>query len=81
MMQTERTKMRAQLESKGRMWRLGALVGAAALIPLVVGVSLLYFQLRKRGPRYFHHRAWQLRLGAPHAGGNHALVKLGTPKP
>lgn len=30
-----------------------------------------------RAPRYFHTHSWQPRLGAPHAGGNHAVVKLG----
>ncbi|MEO5713178.1 MAG: TPM domain-containing protein [Luteolibacter sp.] len=81
MMQTERTKMRAQLESKARLWRLGALLTAASIIPIIAGVSLLIFWFRRRGPRYFPNRAWQLRLGAPHAGGNHAVASIGPPQP
>ncbi len=80
-MQTERTKMRVQLETKARLWRLVALLTAASLIPLVAGITLIYFWIRNRGPRYFPNRAWQLRLGAPHGGGNHAVAVIGTPPP
>lgn len=81
MMQTERTKMRVQLENKARLWRLAALLTVASIIPLVAGISLLIFWFRRRGPRYFPNRAWQLRLGAPHAGGNHAVATVGPPQP
>jgi hypothetical protein len=81
MIQTERTKMRVQLENKARLWRLAVLLAVASLIPITVGISLLIYCYRRRGPRYFPNRAWQLRLGAPHAGGNHAVVTIGPPQP
>jgi len=81
MMRTERTKMRVQLETKARLWRFAALLTAASAIPIIAGVSLLIFWFSRRGPRYFPNRAWQLRLGAPHAGGNHAVATIGPPQP
>lgn len=75
--QTERTKMRARMEHEARLWRMGLLLAAASVIPLVVGISFLIVFLRRRGPRFFPNRAFQFRLGAPHAGGNHAVTKIG----
>ncbi|MEO8617619.1 MAG: hypothetical protein ABI600_20995 [Luteolibacter sp.] len=81
LLQTERDKMYSRLEHESRFRRAALLLGVACLIPLVAGVSLICFFFRKRGPRYFPNRAWQLRLGAPHAGGNHAVAKLDPPTP
>lgn len=80
LMLTERTKLSTQLEKKSRVLRMSLLLGIASLIPLTLGISMLVILHRKRGPRYFAHHAWRLRLGAPYAGGNHAIIKLGHPK-
>jgi TPM domain len=79
MIQTESTRMRLEQEKKSRQWRIGAMAAAASVIPIIVGISLFFSFLRRRGPGYFPNHAWQLRLGAPHAGGNHAVTRLGNP--
>ncbi len=81
LIRTERTKMRVQLETKARLWRLAALLTVGAIIPIIVMISLIIFWFRRRGHRYFPNRAWQFRLGAPHAGGNHAVATIGPPQP
>lgn len=79
LIKTETVKFQEQARNRNRMWRLGLMLGAILLITLTVAVSSLVSLARRRGPRYFPHRAWQFRLGAPHAGGNHAVVKIGGP--
>ena len=81
MMKTETAKFQENARTRARMWRLAAILGAASVIPLVVGISLIVSMAGQRGPRFFPHRAWQFRLGAPHAGGNHAVAKLGPLPP
>lgn len=81
MSQSKSTRMRADLEYKTRQWRIATMVVAASVIPLVSGISFLIVSLRNRGPRFFPDHAKQLRLGAPHAGGNHAVADLGPPMP
>ncbi len=81
MIRTETTKMRLELETKSRQWKIAAMTVAASVIPLLVGISLLAMFLRKRGPGYFPSHTWQVRLGAPHAGGNRAVTELGSPRP
>ena len=81
MIQTESTRMRLELETKSRQWKIAAMIAAASLIPLIGGISLITMVLRRRGPRYFPNPVWQCRLGAPHAGGNHAVTDLGSPEP
>ncbi len=77
---TESTRMRAELQNKAARWRIVLLTAAVFAIPLVVGVSLLVVTLRNRGPGSFPKQPWKPRLGAPHAGGNHAVVHLGAPQ-
>ena len=77
LLKTERAKALAVFEDKSRLRRAVLLLVVACSIPLIACVSMIYFLFRKRGPRYFPNRPWQLRLGAPHAGGNHAVVSLG----
>lgn len=79
LLQTEQAEAIALYEDKLRFRRAMLLLGIACLIPLVAGVSVIYFLFRKRGPRYFPNRKWQPRLGAPHAGGNHAVASFGPP--
>lgn len=79
MIRTESTKMRLEQETKARQWRIAAMAGVASVIPLAGVISLLVSWSRRRGPGYFPNHAWQLRLGAPHAGGNHAVAELGPP--
>ena len=78
---TESGRMRQELRNKGDRLRILLLAAAAAVIPLVVGLSLLIVRLRNRGPRSFPKQPWKPRLGAPYAGGNHAVVDLGAPAP
>lgn len=80
MIRTESTKMRLEQETKARQWRIATMAGVASVIPLAGLLSLLISWSRRRGPGYFPNHAWELRLGAPHAGGNHAVVDLGPSK-
>ncbi len=81
MIQTESHKMRSELEAKSRRWKTGLMVFIVSLVPFIAGISMLLYYLRKRGPGYFPNPSWQPRLGAPHAGGNHATADLGSPLP
>lgn len=76
-LQTERTKIRVELETKARRKQIVMLAAAASAIPVLLGVSLLFVAMRKQGPRRFPETQPPRRLGAPHAGGNHCVVTLG----
>ena len=79
MIQTESVRIRLEQESIARKKQI-ALVGTlAAIIPLILGMTVLFRMIRRMGPGYFPNHLWHLRLGAPHAGGNHAVVNLGPP--
>ncbi len=83
-LQTERTKIRLDLETKARQKRIALLVVAASAIPFLIVVSMLVVTLRKPGPRRFPDTLPPRRLGAPHCGGNHCVFTLGplpTSKP
>jgi hypothetical protein len=77
--QLETNKIRAELKADSRKWKIGFMITVASVIPVMLGISLLFFYLRGRGPRYFPLPAYSKRLGAPYAGGNQAVVKLGSP--
>lgn len=81
MIRSESSRIRSELEVQSRRWKMGVMVTVAAVIPVIVGISLLIVFLRRRGPRYFPQSKTGRRLGAPHAGGNHAVVDLGPPSP
>lgn len=81
LLQTSRDEAVTLFENKSRLRRAILLLVMACLIPLVAVVSMIYLLFRKRGPRYFPNREWQPRLGAPHAGGNHAVASLEPPTP
>lgn len=75
-LQTERTKIRVELETKARRKQIVMLAAAASVIPVLLGVSLLVMAMRKPGPRRFPETQPPRRLGAPHSGGNHCVVTL-----
>ncbi len=56
------------------------LLGVATLIPSISAIWILVAYLKRLRPAYFPKHSWQTRLGAPHAGGNNVVVKLGSPK-
>jgi hypothetical protein len=76
-LETERTKIRLELEKKARQKQITMLVAAASSVPLLIGVFLLFAALKKRGPGLFPDNRPPRRLGAPHCGGNHCVVSLG----
>ncbi len=79
MIQFESARMRQELETKSRQWKIATMVAAASAIPLIAGVWMLVVLLRRRGPGYFPTPDYRPRLGAPHSGGNRAVVDLGPP--
>jgi hypothetical protein len=81
MIRTESGRIRAELEARSRRWKLGVMLTVVLVVPAIAGISLFIVFLRRRGPRYFPQSASSRRLGAPHAGGNHAVVDLGPPPP
>ena len=80
-LETARTEIRLEQETKARQWRIAMLTAAASLIPILCGASAMVFIFRKKGPKYFPETNPPKRLGAPHAGGNHAVADLGPPIP
>jgi hypothetical protein len=75
----ESAKIRTELEIESREWKTGVILAATAAILSVAGLALSFVNHRQRGPRYFPLPVLTRRLGAPHAGGNQAVVNLGSP--
>jgi hypothetical protein len=75
----QRAKIRQDLETKAQRWRITALTSVASLVTLLLAASAFFFLMRGRGPRRFPQHTPVRRLGAPYAGGNHAVVVLGPP--
>ena len=63
------------LENRQRLHKLAAVLGAASLIPLVLGVVFIALRIRNSRPRRFPSIRISPRLGAPHSGGNNAVSK------
>jgi hypothetical protein len=78
-LETERTRMRLELESKARLRRILLLSSVASIIPVLAGCTLLFVKLRPPGPRRFPETKRPRRLGAPYCGGNHAEAAIGPP--
>lgn len=78
---TESQRRRTERDASLRTWKIAGVVAFGALIAALFGISLLLAHLRGRGPAHFPTHSWQTRLGAPHAGGNHAVASLGPPSP
>lgn len=74
-----RARILVDRETRARQWRVAALTGAAAAVPVLIGASVLLRMLRRPGPRRFPETRPPRRLGAPHCGGNHAVAALGAP--
>lgn len=72
-------RMRLEDEDKSRQWRIVVFTSVSCLIPLFLLCYLLYRMLRRPGSRHFPDVVPPRRMGAPHAGGNHAVTKLGPP--
>ena len=79
MLQTESTRIRLEQETIARKKQIALFGILASIIPLLAGITVLIRIIRRMGPGYFPHHAWHLRLGAPHAGGNHAVTNLEPP--
>ncbi len=77
--QTESSRIRLEQEEIAQKNRVILFAGLAAVIPLMVGVALVVNRFKKRGPTHFPNYPRQPRLGAPHAGGNHAVANLDSP--
>lgn len=78
-LETERTKIRLELERKARREQITLLVAGASTVPVLIGTFMLFAALKKRGPGLFPDNRPPRRLGAPHCGGNHCVVSLGPP--
>lgn len=74
-------QLRLEHDDRSRQWRIITLTCVACAIPLLVGVYVLHLMLRKPGSRRFPDVLPPRRMGAPHAGGNHAVTKIGPPPP
>jgi hypothetical protein len=81
MIQTESTRIRTEQETISIKKRVAIFGTLASLLPLAALLGVIMRGIRKRGPAYFPNHLWRLRLGAPHAGGNHAVADLGPPMP
>lgn len=79
--QTQGTRWREDQQKKSRQWKIIAMISGASVVLLGAVLSLVSVLKRKRGPNRFPNQFTQPRLGAPHAGGNHAVADLGPPLP
>lgn len=70
-------RLAAQLvyESRQQLIKAAAVLGAAALIPLLVGLVLIVLSIRNSRPKLFPNIRILPRLGAPYSGGNNAVSK------
>ena len=79
MIQRQGELFRKNHEQRKRDQKLAIITIAACVIPLIFGAAYLMIVLRNRAPRIFPDSTTHPRLGAPHAGGTHAVVDLGPP--
>lgn len=77
MIQDESARMRLELETRSRQWKIAAMIAVVSVIPVLAGISLLIVFFRRRVSRHFPTPAYQPRLGAPFSGGGRAVVNLG----
>jgi len=76
-MQAEHMRLREIYFARERKKKFLMIAAVAIAIPFFVGIGYLFYIGRRRKPRYFPSRTWQPRLGAPYAGGNHIVAKIG----
>lgn len=72
---TLRLQRQLAFEKRQRLLKLAAALAAAAAIPMILGFVALYLRLRENRPKHFPAIRRIQRLGAPYAGGNHAVTK------
>ncbi len=77
--QSEAARIRREQDDFARTKQIALFAGIASFILILGGAALLIRLLRSRGPCHFPNHGWQLRLGAPHAGGNNAVSDLAPP--
>jgi hypothetical protein len=72
---SEQLEARLAYENRRRLLKLAAILGAAAVIPLVLGIVFIALRIRNSRPRHFPSTRMIPRLGAPYSGGNNAVSK------
>lgn len=70
---SRRLEHQLAFEKRQRLLKLAAVLAAAAAIPLIAGIIFLYIGFKNRRPKIFPTLRKTSRLGAPYAGGNHAV--------
>lgn len=78
-LETERTRIRLDLETKALRKRILLLGSVVSVFVVLFALAWLLLHYRRPGPRQFPETRPPRRLGAPHCGGNHAVVDLGPP--
>ena len=78
---TERTRLSLELETKAHQRKVATFAGLSVVVPVLALGVLLFLRTRKPTPRHFPDMRPPRRLGAPHAGGNFAVIDLGAPLP
>lgn len=73
---SERETRELAFENRRRLIKLAAMVGLAGAIPIIAGLVFFLGRLKKTGPRNFPPVRKIPRLGAPYAGGNHAVSRI-----
>lgn len=73
---TERLQKQLEFEHQLRVRKLVMYGAAAAFLPVTVLLVLLLLAYLRRRPRRFPPVHWNTRFGAPHAGGNDAVIDL-----
>ncbi len=66
----KRLEWQLEKERRVRLLKLSAVLGAAALIPLILGIVFLVLRIKGSRPKVFPMLRKTTRLGAPYAGGN-----------
>jgi len=74
---SQRVKAEAAQKAHSQLLKFGLFLGVCLSILLGGIIFSILKKIQKRRPCFFPTRDYPRRLGAPHAGGNHAVVKLG----
>lgn len=64
---------RLDFERKSRLIKLSFALGAAALIPLIIGTVFFFISMKNSGAKQFPAVRVVRRFGAPYSGGNNAV--------
>jgi len=75
----ERLKSESQKNSRTKLMKVGLVVGVCLLIPLCGIIFSIARKMEGRRPAFFPTHDNARRLGAPYAGGNHAVAQIGRP--